>query len=126
MSFIVQYLRNKSNRKCGVMYAEAVGPNRDHLRVGVSACNPRDKFNQEVGMETAKRRSVLWESDRETPELGWWTDAVQAQLKVFMHRCDKYFKGCSRPEWLQEQSDELQGLAGVLQEGPNGIDRYIE
>lgn len=82
---LIEYVRDENR----VPYAAVVAVNRD--LIGVSVCNPKDKFNKWIGVEIAQKRALLMKPT----ELPAYRDKQINKIVLKMKdRAARYFKPC--------------------------------
>lgn len=108
MSKLVQYIRNEQNQPIGVVVALVV---ENEVRLGVSVCNKKDKFNKKLAVEIAVgratvgcdvyapirmvRRVVMLPRKLDGTELVPHVikvDAVQEMINIMTSRAKRYFR----------------------------------
>jgi len=108
MSKLVQYIRDEKNQPFGVVVALVVD---GEVRLGVSVCNKKDKFNKKLALEIAVgratvgcdtyapirmvRRVVMLPVKMDGTELVPHVikvDAVQEMINIMTSRANRYFR----------------------------------
>ncbi len=64
MKIIKRYVRNKKNRKIGVVIAIPINKKETKYRIGWSLCSKKDIFDKEVGESLAVGRAVTGNGSR--------------------------------------------------------------
>ena len=119
---IVEYINNGvTGQRIGVFVAYP-NVNGKHYNVGWSICNPLDKFDRNFGRQLATNRAGTWFNRyyRKVEDYKAYPDTERPnrirlkikyskkiderfrhRLSCFLERCDKYYKGLERPEYLE-------------------------
>ena len=84
-----EYVREtKGSRPIGVVVAKKI--NSDHVRLGFSLCNPKDKFDKVLGENIALSRA---DSDRfNLPESVKYQTLLNERFNSLRRRAANYFK----------------------------------
>lgn len=84
---ILQYIRNRNNQPIGIMVADIIDGT---MRIGISRCNKKDRFNKNRGMAIATGRLNCEDHhnfiDEDTPS------EISVQIDNFNNRARRYFK----------------------------------
>lgn len=87
--FLIEYLRDKKNKRRGILYAIKISDST--YGIGVSLCSPNDTFNKKLGIEIAKGRA--------TSRGNYYRIGLNdlPQFIEFTRRCSKYFQNLKTP-----------------------------
>ena len=89
-TYLKEYIRKeKKGQPIGVVVAKKVSENK--VRIGFSLCNPKDKFDKELGERIALSRA---ESDEgfELPKSKKYQDLLYERFFNITRRAERYFK----------------------------------
>lgn len=113
MSFIVQHIVDNHGQRRGTLYAEAADPGQVGFQVGWAMCNKKDVFTKKTGVGLARTRAHKYEERQPKKAI---PEFIQKALPAFLERCDKYFQGMNRPEWVLPEDED----AGMVLEAATG------
>lgn len=98
MTEIWEYIRDKKNRKVGILYANS---DEKNVRISFSKCHTMyDEFDPELGFKIARDRSV--KTPENVPKKYNIPFSVQDKLPKFIDRCSRYFKDKKMPKWTKK------------------------
>jgi hypothetical protein len=94
---IYEYIRRRYKgkfQKIGVIYGNV---HDGVIKVGWSKCNLKsgDKFNPQIGLEIAEKRTIQTDSYRTNPP-----PCIRRQLRRFGSRCIRYFQQADKLELI--------------------------
>jgi len=118
---IIQFIRKKSGRRVGVMWASNNGNGK--VIIGFSLCDGKDKFDRKRGLQIAEIRAERYshreiykfihynEKKRDIIRNFGQTDnapialiplSIRPQIERFLIRCNSRFKNASLPRWAEK------------------------